>query len=99
MEQIIKQNMFSRTLFNESKLGAYYTDPVHAAKIGRLFRLQGECCVLEPSFGNAEALKAFLSQCERADEGGRGEMTNRFSPSTRMPPIVLNSHSHTAPLE
>lgn len=42
MEQIIKQNMFSRTLFNESKLGAYYTDPVHAAKIGRLFRLQGE---------------------------------------------------------
>lgn len=33
MEQIIKQNMFSRTLFNESKLGAYYTDPVHAAKI------------------------------------------------------------------
>ena len=70
MEQIIKQNMFSRTLFNESKLGAYYTDPVHAAKIGRLFRLQGECCVLEPSFGNAEALKAFLSQCERADEVG-----------------------------
>ena len=70
MEQIIKQNMFSRTLFNESKLGAYYTDPVHAAKIGRLFRLQGECCVLEPSFGNAEALKAFLSQCERADEAG-----------------------------
>ena len=65
MEQIIKQNMFSRTLFNESKLGAYYTDPVHAAKIGRLFRLQGECCVLEPSFGNAEALKAFLCQCER----------------------------------
>ena len=42
------------------KLGAYYTDPVHAAKIGRLFRLQGECCVLEPSFGNAEALKAFF---------------------------------------
>ena len=70
MEQIIKQNMFSRTLFNESKLGAYYTDPVHAAKIGRLFRLQGECCVLEPSFGNAEALKVFLSQCERADEAG-----------------------------
>ena len=70
MEQIIKQNTFSRTVFNDSKLGAYYTDPVHAAKIGRLFRLQGECCVLEPSFGNAEALKAFLSQCERADEVG-----------------------------
>ena len=70
MEQIIKQNTFSRTVFNDSKLGAYYTDPVHAAKIGRLFRLQGECCVLEPSFGNAEALKAFLSQCERADEAG-----------------------------
>ena len=65
MEQIIKQNTFSRTVFNDSKLGAYYTDPVHATKIGRLFRLQGECCVLEPSFGNAEALKAFLSQCER----------------------------------
>ena len=70
MEQIIKQNTFSRTVFNDSKLGAYYTDPVHATKIGRLFRLQGECCVLEPSFGNAEALKAFLSQCERADEVG-----------------------------
>lgn len=62
MEQIIKQNTFSRTVFNDSKLGAYYTDPMHATKIGRLFRLQGECCVLEPSFGNAEALKAFLSQ-------------------------------------
>ncbi len=70
MEQIIKQNTFSRTVFNDSKLGAYYTDPMHATKIGRLFRLQGECCVLEPSFGNAEALKAFLSQCERADEVG-----------------------------
>ena len=70
MERIIKQNTFSRTVFNDSKLGAYYTDPVHATKIGRLFRLQGECCVLEPSFGNAEALKAFLSQCERADEVG-----------------------------
>ena len=66
MEQIIKQNTFSRTVFNDSKLGAYYTDPVHATKIGRLFRLQGECCVLEPSFGNAEALKVFLSQCEKA---------------------------------
>ena len=39
MEQIIKQNTFSRTVFNDSKLGAYYTDPVHAAKIGRLFRM------------------------------------------------------------
>ena len=48
MEQIIKQNTFSRTVFNDSKLGAYYTDPMHATKIGRLFRLQGECCVLEP---------------------------------------------------
>ena len=30
MEEIIKQNTFSRTVFNDSKLGAYYTDPVHA---------------------------------------------------------------------
>ena len=41
MEQIIKQNMFSRTLFNESKLGAYYTDPVHAAKIGKTVPIAG----------------------------------------------------------
>ena len=47
MEQIIKQNTFSRTVFNDSKLGAYYTDPVHATKIGRLFRLQGECGVFK----------------------------------------------------
>ena len=36
MEQIIKQNMFSRTLFNESKLGAYYTDPI----AGRMLRFR-----------------------------------------------------------
>ena len=65
MEQIIKQNTFSRTVFNDSSLALTTRYPVHATKIGRLFRLQGECCVLEPSFGNAEALKAFLSQCER----------------------------------
>ena len=42
MEQIIKQNMFSRTLFNESKLGAYYTDPVHAAKNWKTVPIAGE---------------------------------------------------------
>lgn len=69
MQEIIKQNTFSRTVFNESKLGAYYTDPLHAEKIGKLFQLQGECCVLEPSFGNGAALKSFLGQCSKGGEG------------------------------
>ena len=41
MEQIIKQNTFSRTVFNDSKLGAYYTDPVHATKNRKVIPIAG----------------------------------------------------------
>ncbi|XBX10695.1 DUF6094 domain-containing protein (plasmid) [Enterocloster clostridioformis] len=63
---IVKQSGFSRTLYNEAKSGAYYTDPEHCLRIGRLFKLQGETCILEPCIGNGVAVETFLTgtECE-----------------------------------
>lgn len=63
---IVKQSGFSRTLYNEAKSGAYYTDPDHCLRIGRLFKLQGETCILEPCIGNGVAVETFLAgtECE-----------------------------------
>lgn len=60
----LKQTRFKRTLYNEQKLGAYYTDVNHAERLGQLFSLKGETCVLEPSVGDASALRAFIEQVE-----------------------------------
>lgn len=66
---IVKQSGFSRTLYNEAKNGAYYTDPDHCMRIGRLFRVQGETCILEPCIGNAKAIESFIegTECEAGD--------------------------------
>jgi len=59
-ERGLKQNLFSRSLYNDLKTGAYYTDTEHACRLGQLFTFSEETCVLEPSFGDGLALKAFL---------------------------------------
>lgn len=64
MEKIFKQNSFSRSLINESKLGAYYTDVNHCERIGQLFKWpEDNVTVLEPSVGNAAAVVAVTKDC------------------------------------
>jgi len=58
------QNMssFSRTVANEQKKGAYYTDQGMCRRIGRLLALPAddEVSVLEPAIGNAKAVQTVL---------------------------------------
>ncbi len=57
------QNNFSRSLHNEAKLGAYYTDVGHCRRIGRLFEWpEEEVCVLEPSIGDGKAVCAITHE-------------------------------------
>jgi len=56
---IFMQSSFSRSLANDLKMGAYYTDLNHSRRIGNLFRFPDEeVCVLEPCIGDAEAVLA-----------------------------------------
>lgn len=64
---IKKQTRFQRLLRNESKLGAYYTDVGHSHRIGRMFVLPKETCLLEPSIGDAEAVCSFLDGAEKGE--------------------------------
>lgn len=57
---MIKQSNFSRSLVNDSKLGAYYTDTDHCRRIGNLFSFPENFCVLEPSIGDGSAVQAVL---------------------------------------
>lgn len=49
---------FSRTRYNEEKMGAYYTDESHCQSLAGLFQFpeKEEVCVLEPSIGNGHAV-------------------------------------------
>lgn len=62
---IRQQNSFSRTMANNAKMGAYYTDLAHCRDIRKMFRFpEGkEVSVLEPSIGDASAVIA----CTGAD--------------------------------
>lgn len=53
-----RQNNFSRSMANESKMGAYYTDISHARSIGEMlvFPEGEEVCCLEPAIGDGEAV-------------------------------------------
>lgn len=61
-----REGKFSRTIGNEMKMGAYYTDVSHCQSISGLFNFpEGEeVCVLEPSIGDGSAVIA----CTKADE-------------------------------
>ncbi len=64
---VFKQNSFSRSLANERKMGAYYTDLDHCRRIGNLFSFPDdqEVCVLEPSIGDGSAVLSVLNKCNR----------------------------------
>lgn len=65
MDDISKQSLFSRSLLNEGKAGAYYTDPEHCKWIGEMFQFPTEeVCCLEPSIGNAVAIKNVTQAAE-----------------------------------
>lgn len=57
---ISHQSSFSRTLANEGKMGAYYTDVGHCLDIGKMFHFpeDEEVSVLEPSIGDGAAVIA-----------------------------------------
>lgn len=63
-DTIIHGSRFSRTVANEQKKGAYYTNTEMCRRIGKLlsFPENGEVTVLEPSVGDASAVRAVLSQ-------------------------------------
>lgn len=58
MNKIYHQNTFSRTLANEGKMGAYYTDLEHCKDIAKMFQFSeiAETFVLEPAIGDASAV-------------------------------------------
>lgn len=55
---MIQGSRFSRTVINESKMGAYYTDLNHCSDLSELFLFPEEACCLEPSIGDGAAIKA-----------------------------------------
>lgn len=63
-EAIRKQNTFSRTLSNEAKLGAYYTDVGMCRRIKNLLRFPTDkpVCCLEPSIGDGKAILTVLGK-------------------------------------
>ena len=63
---IHKQNNFSRLLSNEEKLGAYYTDLGMCRRINNLFSFEEdkEYAIIEPSIGDASAVKAVVGKTE-----------------------------------
>lgn len=61
-----KQSTFSRSLANEEKMGAYFTDTEMCRRIGLLFSFpeEEEVCVLEPSIGDAKAVLEVIGKTE-----------------------------------
>ncbi len=54
-----RNSTFSRSAYNESCMGAYYTDTAHCEVLRELFCFpEEEVCVLEPSIGDGAAVKA-----------------------------------------
>lgn len=69
MSQISKTSLFSRSVSNEEKLGAYYTDQEHCKRIGYLFDYpeEEEVSVLETCIGDASAVLSFLGKSDTED--------------------------------
>lgn len=54
---VYKQCRFSRTRKNDYEMGAYYTDPGHCERIGRLLEFpEEEVTMLDPSIGDGKAI-------------------------------------------
>lgn len=64
---MVKQNSFSRSLANDAKAGAYYTDVEMCKSISTFFSFpEDEVCCLEPSIGDGAAIKAVTADCTNA---------------------------------
>ena len=60
---ITKTNLFSRSVANEEKMGAYYTDKGHCERIGYLFDFPAdEVSSLDPSAGDGVALSTVVGK-------------------------------------
>ena len=65
---MVRQNSFSRSLANDSKAGAYYTNLDMCKSIAGFYSFpeREEVCALEPSIGDGAAIKTVLSGCDNA---------------------------------
>ena len=57
-----RENDFSRTLYNECKLGAYYTDLAHMKSLSPLFKYSGDFYSLDPGCGDCSAILTLLDK-------------------------------------
>jgi hypothetical protein len=64
-ERVVSQNTFSRSLINDAKAGAYYTDLPHVKSLAKFFSYpqEDEVCCFDSSAGDGAALKAFTAEC------------------------------------
>lgn len=67
MESSFKQNSFSRSMANDLKMGAYYTNLDHCRRIGNILEFPDgdEVCVIEPSIGDGTAVLAVTGKKEK----------------------------------
>lgn len=64
-----KQNTFSRTMYNDIKMGAYYTNLEMCKRIGYLFDFPDEeVSIIEPSIGDGTALMAVLGRTDKEEK-------------------------------
>ena len=65
--EFFKQSDFSRTLGNEARMGAFYTDLSHCRRMANLltFPEEEEVCVLEPSIGDGKAVLAVTEKAKK----------------------------------
>lgn len=70
---VFKQSNFSRSLANDKKMGAYYTNTEMCKRIGYLFSFpeEEEVSILEPSCGDLTALESFLLSAKAKAELSR----------------------------
>jgi len=72
------QSRFTRTLHNEKKQGAYYTDDYHCKLIRNLFHFPDEpFCALDPSIGDGNALAVVTGKNEGTKAINYGVEINR----------------------
>lgn len=58
----VRENDFSRTLYNDAKLGAYYTDTKHMKSLAPLFSYSGDFYALDPGCGDMSAMFTLLNK-------------------------------------
>lgn len=88
---ISHQSSFSRTLANEGKMGAYYTDVGHCIDIGKMFSFpeNEEVSVLEPSIGDGSAVIAVTGAEKNPNIKIFGvELNDKVAEATKKNPLI-----------